>query len=72
MQLFLMLFFGNEFVTVKIFVQNPIGYEKFRSIQVGSFSPREREKRRNEDIVEAIISSLMPSIENRGRLGTDY
>ena len=32
----------------------------------------EREKRRNEDIVEAIISSLMPSIENRGRLGTDY
>lgn len=33
-------------VTVKTFVQNPIGYEKFRSIQVGSFSPREREKKK--------------------------
>lgn len=71
MQLFLMLFFGNEFVTVKIFVQNPIGYRNFVRFKSDRFL-LEREKRRNEDIVEAIISSLMPSIENRGRLGTDY
>lgn len=66
-----MLFFGNEFVTVKIFVQNPIGYRNFVRFKSDRFL-LEREKRRNEDIVEAIISSLMPSIENRGRLGTDY
>lgn len=84
MQLFLMLFVRNEFSFRRADARLRHSFNKIQldvrihSIQVGfnRFLLETREKKKwtkklNEtSIVEEIISSLMRSIENRGRLGT--